>query len=222
MEIEPGVYRLECTKGAWAYAVREADGVTLVDTGVPGKSEAILKELAARGIHARDVTLILLTHCDLDHAGSAAKLAKLCKCPVLASAEELAGLCGGGKTSLIRKPLLAVLKRDLAAVLRPLPEGNVGGIRVIPAPGHTPGHCCFQYGDVLFAGDLVRTADTEITSSPWVFTTDGAVSDESAWGMDMAAVKWICPGHGHPVLAHPAWEEYLAVLRGREIGPARR
>ena len=105
MEIEPGIYRLACTKGAWVYAVREADGVTLIDTGVPGKSEAILKELAARGIRPRDVTMILLTHCDFDHAGNAAKLANACKCPVLASGREIAGLRGEAKTSLLLRAI---------------------------------------------------------------------------------------------------------------------
>src|SRR5439155_15080668 len=68
---------------ATAYAIRAADSVILIDTGLgPGPHERIgnqtgqlLAELASRGIAPEDVDLVLFTHLHRDHVGWNAVLA---------------------------------------------------------------------------------------------------------------------------------------------------
>ncbi|NLT58456.1 MAG: MBL fold metallo-hydrolase, partial [Clostridiales bacterium] len=58
MFVKDGIYKLECTKGAYAYAVKNADGITLIDTHYPGHGEEILAELASVGLDQIDRILL--------------------------------------------------------------------------------------------------------------------------------------------------------------------
>src|SRR2546428_13233374 len=57
----PRVFPVNC------YLVREDDGLTLIDTGLPGSAPAILE--AARGL-GLPIQRIVLTHAHGDHLGS--------------------------------------------------------------------------------------------------------------------------------------------------------
>ena len=72
MKITENVIKLNCTKGSYAYAVIGDKGVTLIDTSLPGRGNAILLELETYGINLLDIKKILLTHHDIDHIGNAA------------------------------------------------------------------------------------------------------------------------------------------------------
>ena len=58
MNITQNVFKLECTKGVYAYAVKDSDGVTLIDTCAPGRGAAILKELGSNGTRPQDIKLL--------------------------------------------------------------------------------------------------------------------------------------------------------------------
>lgn len=53
----------------------------LVDTGSPGESKKIIKELKAIGVELSDISLILHTHGHSDHCGSTQELIRLHKIP---------------------------------------------------------------------------------------------------------------------------------------------
>ena len=54
------------------YLIKADNHYFLIDTGMPNKRKVIEKELKSAGCRPGNLTLIILTHGDLDHAGNAA------------------------------------------------------------------------------------------------------------------------------------------------------
>ncbi len=216
MEIAPGVYKLDCTSGAYAYAVRGEDGVTLVDTSHPGKGKKILDELAGYGFGPGDVRRILLTHCDLDHIGNASMLQAVCGgeggCTVYIGAADLPYALKQTRMPGLKGLMSAVSSARCPADTQPLPAGKIGGLTVLPAPGHTPGHTCFRFGDVLFLGDLVSSTRNRLTHLPSFYILDKVRVCASVRGMDIDGVRLLCPAHGEPVPAQPGWAQFVQEL----------
>jgi len=77
---------------------------------------------------------------------------------------------------------------------------------VIPTPGHTPGHVCLLYKDVLFAGDLVRTSKGQIEPMQSFINWDTDLSMESIRRVGDLPFKWICPAHGEPAKRDGEWD----------------
>src|SRR2546429_7738197 len=75
LKVAEGVYRVPA-RHANAYLVEADNGLVLVDTGMPGSENRILKAVADLGREPSDVKLILLTHRHWDNIGSAAALKK--------------------------------------------------------------------------------------------------------------------------------------------------
>jgi glyoxylase-like metal-dependent hydrolase (beta-lactamase superfamily II) len=75
-----------------AYLWRDADGITLVDTGMVGSAQAIERAVRTLGCAPSDVDRVVITHFHDDHAGGAAEvgswpgvtiLAHRCDAPVI-------------------------------------------------------------------------------------------------------------------------------------------
>src|SRR5690242_721306 len=58
-----------------AYLWCGTDGLTLVDTGMPGSAPRIAEAVETLGFRREDVRRVLLTHGHVDHVGSAAEVA---------------------------------------------------------------------------------------------------------------------------------------------------
>lgn len=52
------------------YLIKDHKAI-LVDTGMPGEEDKILKAVAQAGVSANDLSLILHTHAHVDHAAAA-------------------------------------------------------------------------------------------------------------------------------------------------------
>lgn len=148
----------------------EQAGFTLVDTGFAESAALILAELQKLGVEAGQISNIVLTHADRDHAGSAKELHELTGATLWASEREAPYITG---QKLHYKPLsaqvLAELPADFAALVRdgipsvPIQNHLVPGQRlpfmrnalVIATPGHSPGHVSlyFEQEKILISGD---------------------------------------------------------------------
>ena len=74
------------------YLVREGDGFTLIDTGLPGSTAAIM---AAAQAHGAPIRRIVLTHAHMDHVASLDALhAVLPDAEILISARDARFLAG--------------------------------------------------------------------------------------------------------------------------------
>lgn len=197
------------------FALLGAEGVTLVDAGLPYSYKRILAQLAALGVAASDVKHILITHADRDHVGSLAALKALTGACVYASRLEAEAMAAGEETRRLRlKPwqqfAFDILRLALAhgqpiAADEIVQEGDVlpiyGGLRVVETPGHTPGHLSFYAAErgVLFAGDSLRSFAGRLRVSSGPNTADEARARESMLRQAALAPALICTGHGPAV-----------------------
>jgi len=212
MKITNEVTKLDCTKGSYVYAVKGAEGVTLIDTCMPGRGEAILAELAADGITPGGVKRILLTHHDIDHIGSAAFLQEKTGCAIYISAGDYPYVMEGKKRQKLKRLFGALMKVRKPKEVSKIQGERVGEFTVIPAPGHTEGHTVFRFKNVLFLGDLVRSKGGKPAMSPGIMTWDKNAALESIKALPVKGAEWLCPAHGEPVKAE-SWAEFVKGLK---------
>ena len=208
------------------YLVAEADGLTLVDTGVPGMAGGLV---AAAG----DVPIrrVVLTHAHLDHTGSTDAVRRLVPdVQVLVGGRE-ARLMGGDRSTdddeasrWVRGPFA----RATTAPDRLLADGDrVGSLRAVAAAGHTPGSLAFfdERDGSLIVGDAFCTVGRTTVAGiyrpvfPWpaLATWDRRTAVTAARVLAALAPARIAPGHG-PVVHDPAAAiEWALAEAGRRV-----
>ncbi len=197
----------------------------LVDTGIAKCADAIKKYAEAR--FGRPPILILLTHGHFDHVGNVIELASYWDVPIYAHEKELPfltgkqdyppgdGSVGGGMMAMIA-PMYPYKSIQLGNEIQTLPaDGTVPGMdewRVIPTPGHTPGHISL-YRDrdgVLIVGDAFITVkqesalavmkqEKELHGPPTYFTPDWDMARESVELLSTIPIQLAITGHGVPI-----------------------
>lgn len=142
------------------YLVHADDGFTLVDTGLKGSAQGILR--AARDLGA-PIRRIVLTHAHVDHVGSLDALhALLPDAEVAISVREARFLRGDNSLDADEPqvPLRGGYQVCATQPTRLLKAGDrVGSLEVIASPGHTPGHVAyFDHRDgTVIVGDTFST-----------------------------------------------------------------
>ncbi len=151
-----------------SYALLEEDGLTLIDGGFLGNPTSRIEvALEAAGRSLGEVKNIIVSHGHIDHTINIANLAELTGATVYAPRLDEDHIAGTHRYSGISR-ICGFLERS--ARLRfgyNVPEVHEwfnsgdelpfwGGMKVIPFPGHTEGHCGFYSEErrLLFANDL--------------------------------------------------------------------
>jgi glyoxylase-like metal-dependent hydrolase (beta-lactamase superfamily II) len=197
MEITKEVYLLDTARGSHAYLVYTPEPV-LIDTGLPFWGKAMLHELALLGL--KDIRRILLTHHDVDHIGNAARIEAISGAAVYASEHDIPYITGEKERHSFKKSIGLLMRVPSPSNLIPFEENAVlDGIHVIPTPGHTPGHVCFLFKDVLFAGDLLENKKRALMPFPAPWDWDYQIMLESIQKISAYPFTWICPAHGKPI-----------------------
>ena len=207
-----------------AFLVEEEDGLTLIDTMIPGSTAAILK--AAGG---RPIKRIALTHAHGDHIGSLDALAaKLPGVEVLISGRD-ARLLAGDKSldpGEERGKLRGGYTGAKTAPTRTVEAGDrIGSLEVFASPGHTPGHVSFldTRDRTLYAGDAYSTLGGVATTAKvnWRFplpakaSWDYPTALESAKALRALDPARLAPGHGK-VVESPGAAMDQAIARGHQ------
>jgi N-acyl homoserine lactone hydrolase len=155
----------------------EEDGLTpfghLIDFG---PQNLILPQLAALGLTAADITMLILTHSHIDHIGG---LRHFTHCPILIGAEERA----------LPKPLYWGGYQPMdwpQAEWRAVHEDTDIGphFTVLHVPGHTPGQLALRF-DLPQTGRVLLTSDAISRPSE----PDGGYSDAHNPGQALESAK---------------------------------
>lgn len=214
-ELIPGLHFLRFPVGH-AYLCEDPDGLTLIDTSVPGSAPQIASAIRTLGHDPADLRRLLLTHFHADHAGSAAEIASWGDAEVCAhhaDAPFLRGEAPGPPPDLAdwERPLFDQVSRQLPAVFpapvridRELRDGDElsfgRGAITVAVPGHTPGSVAFYLPGrrVLLAGDTAaRGPGGQVM--PGVFNTNRAQAAASFRQLARLDTGIACFGHGEPL-----------------------
>ncbi len=190
-----------------SYLVVSDAGVVLVDAGVgPAGGEAAewlgvagrLPELMGQvGVEAGDVDAVVLTHVHLDHVGWVSDGVRVGfpRAEYVVQRDELEHVRGGSTHSHRIRPI------EEAGQLRVV-DGEVAlrGMRLVPTPGHTPGHQSVVTERAILGGDvLVHPAQARWPELTYVYERDPAVAITSR--RDLLA---LAAATGTPIAAaHP-------------------
>jgi glyoxylase-like metal-dependent hydrolase (beta-lactamase superfamily II) len=198
MKVTSNVTMLESTFSSHVYLVFTPQPV-LIDTGMSFAGKGIRREIGAL-CEPGDIRHILLTHHDVDHIGNAAWLQQWTGAAVYASATDIPYITGEKERHSFKKYIGRLSHVKPPEALQPLPDsGEICGITVVASPGHTPGHVCFMFDDVLFAGDLLEHKKGKLIPYPAAWNWDDAALKESVERVRALPFTWVCPAHGSPV-----------------------
>jgi glyoxylase-like metal-dependent hydrolase (beta-lactamase superfamily II) len=221
MRLAPGLHRVG-SDYVNSYLVEDANGVTIVDAGLPGQWRELEAELTGMGRSLDDVRGVVLTHGDTDHIGFAEKLRKEKGVPV-----HVHELDAGRARGEVKKPATGWRPVKLGALMgflwysgrrgglriRPVTEvvtftdGTAldlpGSPRIIHVPGHTPGSVAVHAAtvDALFVGDALTTRNVltgQRGPRPAPFTLEPEAALASLARLEAVQATWVLPGHGPP------------------------
>lgn len=213
MEVLPGIHCIEAG-GVNMYLCVAEDGLTLVDAGIPKKEKLVLNKIKQIGRPFTDLHHILITHADLDHAGSLAAIQRATGAKIYAGKETADLLVKGASPR--HMPWYAqyvvdhFLKYQAVTVetIHIIHDGDrlpfLGGVQVIASPGHTSDHhsfYCPQPG-ILFVGDALNTRKGRINLTPKRITADQEAANRSAMVLLTLAPAVLACGHGRPLSGH--------------------
>jgi glyoxylase-like metal-dependent hydrolase (beta-lactamase superfamily II) len=233
-DIAPRVHGLGNPLVNW-YLVEDGGRLTAVDAGLPGFKGSLATDVAALGFGLGDIEAVILTHSDPDHTGLAEAMREAGARVLIHAADEPKLRKPGPKSgdakplNILRELWRPSLWRAMGSMLlaggaRPTRVSNAetfgagdvldvpGRPRVIPTPGHTPGHCAFHFEQhsALFVGDAMCalspvTGQTGPQLMPRAMNESNALARQSLDAIEPIAAEVLLFGHGEP------WRDGVAV-----------
>ncbi|MBK9125348.1 MAG: MBL fold metallo-hydrolase [Chloroflexi bacterium] len=88
IELLDGIYGFTGLMVGRVYAIRDPDGLTLIDSGLEQAAPRIVAQIEAAGFKASDIKRIVITHAHVDHGGGAHALNALTGAAIMVSAAE--------------------------------------------------------------------------------------------------------------------------------------
>jgi glyoxylase-like metal-dependent hydrolase (beta-lactamase superfamily II) len=193
-----------------SYLVEDEDGLTVIDTMIPGSAKGIV---AGAEKHGMPIARILLTHAHQDHIGSLDALHE--------EVPDAEVIIGARERRLLRKdksldpgePVDKVRGGYPGAKVEPTrtlqPGDRIGALEVYAAPGHTPGQLAFldTRDGTLFCADAYSTLGGVATTAkanwrfplPYMATWHRPTALETAKALRELDPKRLAPGHGKVV-----------------------
>lgn len=193
-------------------------GTVMIDAGMPGIADKLGKDLKKEGVDPRTIELMVLTHGDFDHSGSAAAIKKLTDCEIAIHSEDREliekglfnwppGVTAWGRISRsIFKPMMQRMEVEAAQadiILTnedfPLEEYGIDG-QIVYTPGHTQGHVSVVLNNgTAFIGCLAHNIRLFRMKPNFPIYAESLEQIRSSWKkiLDMGVTK-VYPAHGKP------------------------
>jgi glyoxylase-like metal-dependent hydrolase (beta-lactamase superfamily II) len=177
------------------------DDVVILDTGGPGYRAMWDAWLGASNRSRDDVSTVYLTHSHWDHIGSAAWFPRA---TYVLGREEIDWARGAGRSNPYVEPFLLEGLLATGRVHDARGDEQIGQVRVIRSPGHTPGHLSYEVrsgaGDpVIFVGDAVKNR-AELFGGEFAISEDVAASESTR---DELRERW--SAGASLVFGHDGW-----------------
>jgi hydroxyacylglutathione hydrolase len=209
MELSPGIHRIEGVSGANSFLVVSDKGAAVIDTGMPGNEKKIVDYAKSQGIETGGLSYIILTHPDIDHSGSVAKLKGLTGAKVAIHEADAPRLSGEKKLKEV-KGAMGVVFGAMGPFMRFTPvkpdialkdSDSLLDLVVVYTPGHTEGSISLYRDKVaIFVGDALKTDSSGRPGlTPGSFTADMDRAKESIRRISSLEYAILLPGHGRPI-----------------------
>jgi len=209
MELSPGIHKIDGVSGANSFLVIADEGAAVIDTGLPGNEKRIVEYARKAGVPPNGLRYVVLTHPDIDHSGSAAKLKGLSEAKVAIHEADAPRLSGEKKLKEV-KGAMGVLFGVMGSVMRFTPvtpdvmlkdSDRVLDLVVVHTPGHTEGSIClYREKEAIFVGDALRTDSSGKPGlPPRPMTLDMDQAKESVRKISALQYALLLPGHGPPI-----------------------
>jgi glyoxylase-like metal-dependent hydrolase (beta-lactamase superfamily II) len=169
------------------YLIKDSDGLTVIDAGIPNAADKIVSQIRAAGYQPEDVRRILITHAHGDHIGGLPRLKALTGAQVIAYEVETPD------------------ETDRTVTDGEIIAEVMGGLHVLHTPGHANGHVCYWQPErrILFAGDVIMRF--VFMTQPFSFVSpDMAENRRSIAQVVDLQPAVVCFGHGRPLTADTA------------------
>lgn len=195
------------------YLLAAPDGLTLIDTGLPGGERTLLDGLARLGREPGEVRHVVLTHAHPDHIGGAAAIVRATgartymhalDAPIAERGAGFRPVTKGGFLPgvLIKSLSMRGTKVGPVRIDERLADGDLlpvaGGLRVVHAPGHCAGQVALLWPSrgVLFAADVCAHLLGLGPPIGYEDRDEGRASQRKLAGLDFEVA---CFGHGRPI-----------------------
>ena len=213
-EVIPRVHQLPIW-GSSAFLVLE-EQVTVIDAGWRSQGRRVLRYLSSMGRSAQEISHIICTHYHLDHIGGVAHVKDRSHGMTAAheseiiflrpdDREELPNPIGNRLLGLLANPVLYLLKPDRFAVDLSLRQGaelgQLGGMRVIHTPGHTPGSISllFPKEGLLMVGDALQFRRGKLSLPSPMVSADMEQAKDSIRKLAQLEFETVCFSHFPPL-----------------------
>jgi glyoxylase-like metal-dependent hydrolase (beta-lactamase superfamily II) len=191
-----------------SYVVRTPHHTILIDTCIGNdkprpqfpnwhlrKSDVYMQALAAQGLSVNDIDYVMCTHLHVDHVGWNTRLIDGRWVPTFPKARYVfakqeydywAELRTKADNAVFDDSVLPIVEAGRAELVTN--DHQIGDhVRLLPTPGHTPGHVAFCFGkgrdDAVMSGDLMhsplQTRYPEISAAPDVDKVQSAKTRRS-------------------------------------------
>jgi glyoxylase-like metal-dependent hydrolase (beta-lactamase superfamily II) len=211
-EITTGIYAIDGLNMGRSYLIEDKSGLTLIDTSTADAAGRILRAIEELGRQPEDLHTIVGTHYHFDHVGNVTALVQRTGATFAAHKDDVEYIEARTPWKKSSAPLVGGIMDSMAPdqvairVDRVLHDGDVvaavGGLDVVHAPGHTPGHIALYAKErsTLFAGDAFFNSfglQMPIAAS----SHDMDQAKVSIRRLSELQFEYALPGHGQPVLS---------------------
>jgi len=206
MEVVKGIYQFSGVSNCYLVFNKE---IFLVDTGMPGRSNEIIKFLTKDTKRSpEDLKTIVITHHHFDHTGSLDKIKSITGAKIAVHSADADYLSGekSQQGSAFMVPLVVLMK--LIYRIKPvnadiiLKNGDlIGDYEVIHTPGHTPGSICLYNPNnkVIFVGDNLTYSKGKIRGPSSRLIPEPEQYKKSMKKLGDLDIEVILTGHGPAV-----------------------
>jgi len=224
LEVVEGVHQVDGVN-ANVYVLKNGEELVVVDAGMPRSTGKILSYIRKLGMQPSSISTILLTHCHIDHVGSAYELRKATNAKVAIHANDADFLAGkralprpkgvAGSLFQVASPFFRFTKFQPDITLKE--KDIVAGLKVIHTPGHTPGSISLiePKRELIFVGDTLRYSEGKISGPPERFTLDADQMKLSIKKISELEFDTMLGGHGESLKlkASERVKEFYASLK---------